>query len=179
LILSLFSQLIICGSNSPVAALTRNSPQEAFLSKIAYGNFACRVNGVVVTTDNPGEIDTIKIENIREAFLNTATLEWAHAAQASFSSLDGRNDEKILGTPGGDMGEFILAIHALAKVSGTVPTQDDIQTIFERYLNSMTRDKFFYEIDEKAYTKLAVDTGCRNLHIAQAGGIKRKREEKL
>lgn len=41
----------------------------------------------------------------------------------------------------------------------------------------MTREKFFYETDERAYTKLAMATGCRNLHISQVGGMKRKRED--
>jgi len=177
LILSVLAQVIICGFNTPVAAITRNSPQEEFLSKVAYGNFACKVNSVIVTTENPGELELITVENIREAFINVATLEWAHVAQASFSSFDGRNGEKILGTPGGDMGEFILSLHAYAKVAGSVPSRDDVQTMFERYLKAMTREKFFYETDEKAYTKLAVATGCRNLHISTIGGMKRKREE--
>jgi len=85
--------------------------------------------------------------------------------------------KKILGTPGGDMGEFILGLHAFAKVSGTVPARADVQTMFERYVKAMTRPKFFYETDEKAYMRLAVDTGCKNLHISTIGGMKRKREE--
>jgi hypothetical protein len=165
--------------DSPVAALTRNNPQEAVLAKQAFGNFACRVNSVVVSTENPGEVETVTADSLRDAFVNVANLEWAHIAQSSFASFDGRNDEKILGTPGGDMGEFILAIHAYAKAASLTLTSQQIQDLFERYLNVMTRSKFFYETDEKAYIRLAVATGCRNLHISEVGGMKRKREEIL
>jgi len=170
-------QAISGSGNSPVASLTRNNPQEGLLAKQAYGNFACRVNSVIVTTENVGEVETVTLDSIRAAFINVANLEWAHVAQASFSSLDGRNGEKILGTPGGDMGEFIFAVHAFAKVSKTTPSREEIHLMFERYLRAMTREKFFYETDEKAYTKLAVDTGCRNLHISEIGGMRRKKEE--
>merc|ERR1711899_128005 len=38
----------------------------------------------------------------------------------------------------------------------------------------MSREKFFFETDEKAYRKLAIDTGCQNLKIADIGDKRKK-----
>jgi hypothetical protein len=151
------------------------------LARQAYGNFACRVNTLKVTTENPGTAETpvIGVQDIRDSFEQLASLEWAHVMQASFSSFDGRNEEKILGTPGGDMGEFIQAIAAFTKVTGKTLSADEVQRVLERYLRTMTRSKFSYETDEKAYIRLAVATGCKNLHVADMGGMKRKKEAYL
>jgi len=148
------------------------------LAQAPFGNFACRVNSLKLTIDSPGvgEHITIPPEEVRAAFANVATLEWAHIAQTSFSSLDGRNDEKVLATPGGDMGEFIQALEAFTKVSGTTLDAAAVQRVFERYLKVMTRQKFSYETDETSYIRLAVATGCKNLHVSEMGGMKHKRE---
>jgi len=128
---------------------------------------------------NPGVDSVVKADDLVGSFAQVATLEWAHIAQTSFSSLDGRNDEKVLGTPGGDMGEFIQALNAYTKVSNKVFTADEVSAIFERYLKVMTRNKFFYETDERSYLKIAVATGCKNLHVAEMGGLRHKREAYL
>jgi hypothetical protein len=131
---------------------------------------------VKVTTDSPGKTDAVDADSIRAAFTSVANLEWAHVPQSSFSGMDGRNDEKVLGTPGGDMGEFIQALHAYAQVAGSELTFDDTLELFEKYLTVMSREKFTYETDERAYMRLVIAAGCRNLHIADMGGMKRKKE---
>jgi hypothetical protein len=110
-----------------------------------------------------------------EAYLSqTATLEWAHVNQFFFSSFDGRNDEKNLGTGGGDLGEFIQALQSYTKITGVVLTAEEIEAALSRYLNIMSRNKFFFETDEKAYRKLAIATGCQNLKIAEIGDKHKK-----
>jgi len=166
---------LLCCVIAAVAALpeARN-----FLYKNSKGNFACNVNTVAVKLEVPGA-DTVTVEDIRGSFAQVATLEWAHVAQSSFASMDGRNDEKVLSTPGGDMGEFIQAIAAFNKVTGKTLSDDDVQRVFEKYLKVMTRSKFSYETDEKAYLRLAIATGCRNLRVADMGGMKHKKEAYL
>lgn len=93
--------------------------------------------------------------------------------------MDGRLGEKVLATPGGDMGEFIQAIQSYATVGGVTLSQDDVTGMLTKYLKTMTREKFTYETDEKAYTKLIIASGCRNLKIAQMQGMRRKRNAVL
>lgn len=74
------------------------------------------------------------------------------------------------------MGEFIQAVAAYAKVTNKKQSESDVARLFEKYLKVMTRSKFSYETDEKAYTKLIVATGCKNLHVSEMGGMKHKRQ---
>jgi len=178
----MLSVLVALAVAAPFPAASTNKPkslQEKVLSMQATGNFACRVNEVTVSTDNPGEEDVVGVSHVRAAFQQVATLEWAHAPQMSFSSMDGRNPEKVLATPGGDMGEFIQAIMAYAATSKADLDQKTVDDMLTKYLKTMTREKFFYETDEKSYMKLAIATGCRNLRIADMGGMKRKKEALL
>jgi len=155
---------------------TYKTKQDKYLTEQATGNFACRVNSVQVTTESPGDgSGAVSVEHVRAAFQSVSTLEWAHATQMSFSPMDGRNSEKVLATPGGDMGEFIQAVQSYATVGGVALSQADVTGMLTKYLKTMTREKFTYETDEKAYTKLIIASGCRNLKISQMQGMRRKR----
>jgi len=126
--------------------------------------------------DQPGDEDkmVVSAEDLEAYLSQTATLEWAHVNQFFFSSLDGRNDEKILGAAGGDMGEFIHALEAYTQVTGATLSLEDVDNLLTRLLKVMSRNKFFYETDDKAYRKLALATGCQNLHIANVGDKRKK-----
>jgi hypothetical protein len=139
-------------------------------------NFACKVDSVEITQDAAGDEDktVVTVQDLRLALAQTASLEWAHVNQFFFSSLDGRNDEKILGTAGGDMGEFIQALESFSKVTGTVLTADEVDALLARLLKTMSRSKFFFETSQIAYRKLAIATGCQNLQIAEIGEKRKK-----
>lgn len=151
---------------TPGAHIRPRNAQEKYLVKQAVGNFACKVNTVKVTTDNPGTNSSVTAESVRSAFQNVATIEWAHATQMSFSPMDGRNSEKVLATPGGDMGEFIQAVASYAKTAAVTLSQEDVTGMFRKYLKTMTREKFTYETDEFAYFRMANAAGCPGMHIA-------------
>merc|ERR1712196_153615 len=141
-------------------------------------NFACKVDSVEVNMDVAGseEKTTVTADDLKTALARTATLEWAHVNQFFFASTDGRNDEKNLLTGGGDMGEFIQGLIAYSKVTGAASlTQADVTNLFERYLKIMSKSKFYFQTDEKAYYKLAVYTGCPNLKIAEVGERAKKK----
>jgi hypothetical protein len=164
-------------SNAPSAASQiKYSPQDKFLAHSAVGNFACRVDTVEVTMDKAGDEDkmVISTEDLESYLSQTATLEWAHVNQFYFSSLDGRNDEKILGAAGGDLGEFIHALESYSRVTGTTLSAEEVDELLAKFLKQMSREKFFMETDERSYRKLAIDTGCQNLHIASIGDKRKK-----
>jgi len=174
--------LAVClAQDVPTAAAKINYlPQEKVLSHDAVGNFACRVDSVEVTMDVAGDEDkmVVSAQDLEESLSQTATLEWAHVNQFFFASVDGRNDEKSLSTGGGDLGEFIQALDAYTKVTGVVLTAEEVNEALTRHLKIMSRSKFFYQTDEKAYKKLAIATGCQNLQIAGLAE-KRKRQNVL
>ena len=53
-----------------------------------------------------------------------------------FSCMDGRNSRPVLSTPGGDFGEFLLALHVYEGILGANHelNQDQIDFIFKTYL---------------------------------------------
>eukprot|EP00300_Choanocystis_sp_HF-7_P013254 c1821_g1_i2.p1 GENE.c1821_g1_i2~~c1821_g1_i2.p1 ORF type:complete len:261 (-),score=49.92 c1821_g1_i2:48-830(-) len=61
------------------------------------------------------------------------------------------------------------------KVTGRTLSEQEVFEIFSKLVKTMSREKFSYTTDERAYTKLAIATGCRNLHVNEMGGMKRKR----
>jgi hypothetical protein len=50
--------------------------------------------------------------------------------------MDGRNSRPVLSTPGGDFGEFLLALHVYEGILGANHelNQDQIDFIFKTYL---------------------------------------------
>jgi hypothetical protein len=164
---------IASAQNGPTAASNQINltPQQMFLAHQNVGNFACRVDSVQVVMNQAGDEDkmVISAEDLQSSLSQTATLEWAHVNQFFFSSIDGRNNEKILGAAGGDMGEFIHALEAYSRVTGVTLSGEDVGNLLSRFLKVMSRSKFFYETDDRAYRRLALDTGCQNLHIATIG----------
>lgn len=178
-VLVVLGLVALCAAQDGVspAAKVDYSPQDRFLAHDAVGNFACKIDTVSATLDVPGEEDKMVVtaEDLEAYLGQTATIEWAHVNQFFFASLDGRNEEKNLGTGGGDLGEFIQALESYTRVTGATFTYDDVTKVLDRYLGLMSRDKFFFETDERTYRKLAIATGCQNLKIAGIGD-KRKRQ---
>merc|ERR1711871_94373 len=162
---------VVHGINPPPSA------QDEILAESITSNFACKVDSVEVNMDVAGseEKTTVTADDLKTALARTATLEWAHVNQFFFSSTDGRDSEKSLYMGGGDMGEFVQSLIAYTKVTGATLVQADVSDLFSRYLKIMSKEKFFYETDEKAYFKLAVYTGCPNLKIAEVGERAKKK----
>lgn len=168
--------MLLCALAALAVAQNAYTPQQKFLANENVGNFACKIDTVSVEVDIPGDesMSTLTADDIEQYLSQTSTLEWAHVPQFFFASLDGRNDEKNLGTGGGDMGEFMQALHAYTKVTGVKLTADEVEELLSRYLKVMSRSKLFMETDEKSYRKLAIASGCQNLHIASLGEKRKK-----
>jgi len=78
------------------------------------------------------------------------------------------------------MGEFIQALQAFTQVRGPPAlSSEEITAMFKKYLTVMTRDKFFLQIDEQSYGRLALATGCRYMHISELGNLRHRKEDIL
>lgn len=63
----------------------------------------------------------------------------------SFSCIDGRGEEDSLGTPGGDMGEFLIALAIYHRHKSVLyKAETNVRQFFERYLKRVHGDKPFY-----------------------------------
>jgi hypothetical protein len=78
------------------------------------------------------ELEALK-NRIEEMLIKTAETKEGMTSQV-YSDFDGRQTGPIVGTPGGNFGEFLLAIAALEEVLEFTLAPDQIQTIFHAYL---------------------------------------------
>jgi len=141
------------------------------------GNFKCNVNSIQLITDqaaSPNVKDAFEPNIILNHFGKPQELEWAHISQHYFSDIDGRSTEKMLSTPGGDLGEFLLAVSVFED---TTKTEVDVETatgLLQSYLKSSTRSKFFFNTAEKELTNLTSTIGCGNLKLSDPPGMYKK-----
>lgn len=142
---------------TPQGALTEGAPE-----------FSCAVKDVDIVMDQKPEYvaDALTIQDIKKHIGDPASLEWVHLGQQFFSDIDGRSEEKILGTPGGDMAEFILALGAYEDETRTQIDQATATGLLMEYLKTMSRFKFYLSTSERAHMNLTASSGCANLDIA-------------
>lgn len=68
------------------------------------------------------------------------------------SCVDGRDDHAVIGTPGGDAGEFLLALAAVERVTGQAVTPAQVRGLLEGYLE--TFGHFYIHSDTHAANSL-------------------------
>jgi rhodanese-related sulfurtransferase len=91
-------------------------------------------------------------EHVAEHVGDASAVRWVKMAalllHGRLSCVDGRDDASVLGTPGGDAGELVLALSALEKLTGRRFTQAEVDAILERRLDTLGR--FYYHTDVSA-----------------------------
>jgi hypothetical protein len=94
-------------------------------------------------------------DDIRNLIGKIEELEYISVPEASFNCLDGRHLKSVIATPGGDAGEFILALSVYEDLLGGERklNQDNVDNFLAQYLRSMKPGKFYmctdrFSIDE-------------------------------
>ncbi|MCB9603522.1 MAG: rhodanese-like domain-containing protein [Sandaracinus sp.] len=67
--------------------------------------------------------------------------------------VDGRGEDAVLGTPGGDAGELLLALAAVEEVTGEALAEGEVVMLFDAYVESFGR--FYFHTDDHALHHLA------------------------
>lgn len=98
-------------------------------------------------------------DDLRNLVGNIEELNYVKVPNFSFKCLDGRNQEDVLATPGGDAGEFILALIVYEDLvgGGRRLTQENVDNFFLQYLKLMTHPKFYMCTDDLAIAHLEKD----------------------
>ncbi|MBK8253962.1 MAG: rhodanese-like domain-containing protein [Polyangiaceae bacterium] len=90
--------------------------------------------------------------HVEEHVGEASSVRWVKMAalllHGRLSCVDGRDDSSVLGTPGGDAGELVLALSALEKLSGKKFTQPQVEALLQRRLDMLGR--FYYHTDVHA-----------------------------
>lgn len=95
-------------------------------------------------------------DDIRNLVGNIEELNYVQVPSSYFKCLDGRNTDAVLSTPGGDAGEFVLALIVYEDLlgGGKRLTQDNVDTIFSQYLKMMPHPKFYMCTDDISISHL-------------------------
>lgn len=107
----------------------------------------------------------ITASQIKNHFQNPQNLSWVPIKSLLSSTaeqcVDGRSRTDIIGTPGGNMGEFILMLAAAEKVTGSKICSKEIYPLFEKYLKLF--GKFYMHTDTHALNHLAQELKLKNI----------------
>ncbi len=107
--------------------------------------------------DPKGEQKRLTQADIEIHIGDPTKVRWVKAASlmlhGSESCVDGRDGHAVIGTPGGDAGEFLLALAAAEQVIGHALPDAEVPKLFDSYLESFGH--FYMHTDAHAVDHLA------------------------
>ncbi|CAG9333175.1 unnamed protein product [Blepharisma stoltei] len=123
----------------------------------------CHPSKIKLTQDREGTGSTY--EEINEKLSGYGNFSYARITHSAFRCLDGRIVDDILGTPGGDAGEFVLGLLVYQDLAGVSYTQEDIDEYFEKWLKCMDPDQFYMCTDQAAIDHVMKELAIDELDI--------------
>jgi len=107
-------------------------------------------------TDLPAEVPHISLQQVIEHIGTGDTIQWlkmaAFMVHGRLSCVDGRDDCGVIGTPGGDMGEFIIGLQVLEELLHRHITEAEAAILFQRRLDAFGR--FYMHTDQLCIARL-------------------------
>lgn len=101
----------------------------------------------------------LTVAEIEEHVGDVTSVRWVKLAafllHGKRSCVDGRDDHGVIGTPGGDAGELLLAMAAAERVSGRALETRDVARLLERHVDTFGR--FYMHSDTHAMNRLIVE----------------------
>lgn len=115
---------------------------------------AARVEDVPGGPIEPGA--HLSLDQIRWHVGHPGAVRWVKYAalvlHGHAACIDGRDDSGIIGTPGGDAGEFVLGLAAVEKLSGRTLSDARIAALLEGWIDTFGR--FYMHTDASALDKM-------------------------
>lgn len=112
-------------------------------------------------------------EDVRAVLAAREAVRWTTVARVlgdgTESCIDGRSDRPVLGTPGGDVGEIVVALGALERTTGAPIDVAALDHLFDEYEASF--GKIYFHTDTRAMTALAAALAHDAMFAAVAGRV--------
>lgn len=89
-------------------------------------------------------------EDVRTHIGNPLHLQWAKIPKHHFSTIEGRTAHPILGTPGGDLAEWLIACAMYEGLVNKELAAADVERFFRIYLKATSKMSFYYSTDRKS-----------------------------
>ncbi|HEU0036034.1 MAG TPA: rhodanese-like domain-containing protein [Kofleriaceae bacterium] len=107
-------------------------------------------------------------ELIAEHVLDPLAVRWvklgAFLLHGKRSCVDGRDEQGVIGTPGGDAGELLLALAVTERITRKSFSDEDVERILVRHIDTFGR--FYMHTDVIATTQLIVEGYHKDPRIA-------------
>ena len=123
----------------------------------------CHPTKIKLTQDREGRGATY--EEISAKLSSAGNYTYARVTHTSFRCLDGRITDPILGTPGGDAGEFVLGLLVYEDMSGKELDLESVETYLHEYLRCMDATKLYMCTDDHAISHIEKELAIENLDI--------------
>ena len=96
-------------------------------------------------------------DDVTKHLKSDGSVAWTTLAQllvsGSQSCVDGRDHDAVLGTPGGDAGEYLLNLACIERLTGRAIDDGELESLFDRFLLHFGR--FYMHTDRHAVDNLA------------------------
>ncbi|MDP3277167.1 MAG: rhodanese-like domain-containing protein [Deltaproteobacteria bacterium] len=98
----------------------------------------------------------LSLDDVREHIGDPGSVRWVKLASMVVngrqSCVDGRDDKGVLGTPGGNAGEFLLSLAAIERSTGEQVQASAVSDLLESYVQAVGR--FYMHSDTDTMTRL-------------------------
>ncbi len=177
------------GRDAATAALRLQRGGMRYVAAMAGGLASWRRLGFGTSRDPAGVTDrwrptpaatqgegTASLEQVRTHIGDPRSIRWVKLASLatfkSFSCIDGRDERGLIGTPGGDAGEFLLSLAAVERVTGATLDEQTVEHALLAHLDAF--GDFSRHCDAHAFEKLltALRGDARMDAAIDGGGVK-------
>ena len=150
-------KMIINGESYSAFCDCSSNQQEEQQSLELNGSKQSKCDPLKLTINNEVKGKGASLNSIKKLIGNIKSLEYVDISNTLFKCLDGRYSFPILGTPGGESGEFLNALNILEQILSEeygkeFLNKNDIKKIIRNYLNN--NNKLYFCTDEEAINRI-------------------------
>lgn len=100
--------------------------------------------------------DRYNLTQFTEQFPISQFRDFVEDTKTMYSCVDCRLTRGVLGTPGGDFGEFVAALQIFFTMQKMEPSVENIRNVFDKYMNEVISPErpFYYHTDDKRLRSL-------------------------
>lgn len=117
----------------------------------------CKPSKIKLSEDRPGNGITYKEIS---GLLSEYNFTYLKAHNQPFRCVDGRDPELGISTPGGDAGEFVLALIVFEDISGILLDFETVKNYLEEWIKVMQAPKFYMCSDDNSVIHLGKQIGA-------------------
>lgn len=183
---------LLCGALGPAARASPQDPPDFACPCAASGGSllaaaateargdqgGCDVSKVIIRQEHGGTSGGVSLADVSAVYGGGGALteeqyqqvHLARVASTPFSCLDDRLDTPSLSTPGGDLGEFILALQTYLSerdpTRSSPPQQEVVDRLLDKYVDSLPEGRpMVHCTDDGAVARLEAELPAENLDL--------------